>query len=45
MNTLIINAEVSAVVGNGGLLENEIFGLHQVPRKAPGRAGLAPGAP
>lgn len=45
MNTPIINAEVVAGAGNGGLLGRGIFLLHQVPEKAPGRAGRAPGAP
>lgn len=45
MNIPIITAEVVAGAGNGGLLGRGIFLLHQVPEKAPGRAGWTPGAP
>lgn len=45
MNAPVINAEVLAEAGGGGLLGKGIFGLHQVPGKALGRAGRALGAP
>lgn len=45
MNAPVINAEVLAGAGGGGLLGKGIFGLHQVPGKALGRAGRALGAP
>lgn len=45
MNAPVINAEVLAGAGGGGLLGKGSFGLHEGLGKALRRAGRAPGAP